>query len=688
MEKLNIIYFQTVQRFSSERDDFSDERFGNRDDSLELNLRSNEGNLVSYFDRGREPYTDRIGQPVVPSVRALTPASEKRLVTRRRLRQRRRKYPNITTIRSNYLPPTTHPDPLSTESDEIDSDEEVEDSSASQATSIRKNNLNLVIPQQQQRKDLINVGKTSSSTKNTRESVMAMERKVATTIRELDNDSSGESIEIDDENDGSLESSIDDDNNSDNDESKENEDNDDDKDNNNDDSKENEDNNSNENEDDDNSNENEDDDNSNENEDDDNSNENEDDDNSNENEDDDNDDIDDNTEDKNDDADDSQELDDDSQELEDSLELDDNLDDISDSSEEEIVHSEEESSENENNETVRFQETTEGSVNVQSNSEVISDITTDVDESREDSDENKQNIAYASSPGAPDFARSEPNFIRVDVPSIITQETTPKIQHDSDGSYPLFRAFSPRPKTPFTGVMRGRFTSANINGQNFDFSDHDFDSILLDGVIHDIELLKHSPLTFQNDHNYPYLQQIPYRHQLTINEPISLLTDRNSLEDFDDSFEDDSSETLFFPGTPSLPPQRIAPTIQRAPLAQQSLQLQQQDFDDSDEITIIQQNPVIPPPSPSYLPPAPVCKPIVQYSVVTHQLFVPGTKEVVRTQYLPSTVYSTIVETKFYLQPQVDVVTVTSVPTPDLLTKTEVRFMNYLQTEVYNFRLI
>ncbi|KAF2368195.1 hypothetical protein FHG87_001057 [Trinorchestia longiramus] len=107
---------------------------------------------------------------------------------------------------------------------------------------------------------------------------------------------------------------------------------------------------------------------------------------------------------------------------------------------------------------------------------------------------------------------------------------------------------------------------------------------------------------------------------------------------------------------------------------------------DSDE-TIIQKtvpvSPIISPnygapvevsyqaPQQSYEAPA-VCEPVVQYSVVTHDVLVPTTVEVYRTKYLPTTQYNQVIETKYYAKPQVNVVTVTSVIEPQIVTKTQV----------------
>lgn len=110
-------------------------------------------------------------------------------------------------------------------------------------------------------------------------------------------------------------------------------------------------------------------------------------------------------------------------------------------------------------------------------------------------------------------------------------------------------------------------------------------------------------------------------------------------------------------------------------------------FDDSDEVTLVRApapsygTPVLQSyqaPEPSYQAPqnsyaAPAaCEPVVQYSVVTHQVFVPTTVELYRTKYLPTTQYNQVVDTKYYGKSHVDVVTITNVPEPKIVTQTKV----------------
>jgi len=105
--------------------------------------------------------------------------------------------------------------------------------------------------------------------------------------------------------------------------------------------------------------------------------------------------------------------------------------------------------------------------------------------------------------------------------------------------------------------------------------------------------------------------------------------------------------------------------------------------DDSDEIFLPLVRTAVAPrvaPRPVYGAPRPTgygyrasqCNPETKYSVVTHQIFVPTVKRITATQYLPKTVYSSIVQTKYYGPSEIEVVTITKIDDPDVVTKTKV----------------
>ena len=111
--------------------------------------------------------------------------------------------------------------------------------------------------------------------------------------------------------------------------------------------------------------------------------------------------------------------------------------------------------------------------------------------------------------------------------------------------------------------------------------------------------------------------------------------------------------------------------------------------DDSDEIFLPLVRTAVAPrvaPRPVYGAPRPTgygyrasqCNPETKYSVVTHQIFVPTVKRITATQYLPKTVYSSIVQTKYYGPSEIEVVTITKIDDPDVVTKTKVLYKNEL----------